>query len=444
MLRTHWDEVRARVRATEDRALCEPWLDCLRFVDGSGSSLVLAAPNRLYVEWILDNLDAVLVRHLREVLGRDCTIRYELDPSIEPTAASVADEPVLDSADAESSRLNPRQTFDTFVVGHSNQFAFAACRNVATQPARNYNPLFLFSGVGLGKTHLLQAIGNRIRELFPSQRVLYMSAEDFTNELIAAIGRRRTEDFRKKFRESCDVLLVDDIQVLATRERTQEEFVHTFNALHQAGKQIVVTGDRYPREIEGLEDRLRSRFDWGLIADIQPPDVETKVAILCRCAHAEQRTLPQDVAFFLARHCQGNVRELEGVLCRVLAMSGFHGAPLTVDFARSCLMPLLPSAPPVHEVDRIVDVVARHYRVKTADLMGNRRQKHVVEPRQLAMYFARQHTALSYPELGRRFDRDHTTVLYAVDRVSQRRQADPGYELEIQRIDKVIRDHRSS
>lgn len=439
MLRALWDEACTSVRAVEDQQLFEPWLECLRFHSATDRSIVLAAPNRLYVDWIRENLHAVLLRHLEAKAGHPIALSYELDPLLSVAAKPVVDVDATPVIDPEPTfRLNQRKTFDTFVVGNGNQFANAACRNVAEQPACNYNPLFLFGGVGLGKTHLLQAVGNRIRERDPSAHVLYMSAEDFTNELIGAIQKKRMDEFRDRFRRRCDVLLVDDIQVLATRERTQEEFVHTFNALHADGKQIVVSGDRYPKDIAGLEDRLRSRFDWGLVVDIQAPDMETRVAILQRRALEEGATLPRDVAFFIAQRCDGNVRELEGLLCRVVAFAGFHKEPITLDGARRWLSAIRPNEAPGHNVDHIVDQVARHYRVKSTDIRGKRRTKEIVEPRQLAMYFARQGTDLSYPELGRHFERDHTTVLYAVEKVECQRRADPAFELRVDGIGRSL------
>lgn len=440
MLRSTWDEVCARVRAQEDPSRYDPWLDCLHFVAADGDQLVLSTPNRLYLDWIQDNLECLIVPHLRAVTGREWRLEYRLDPSLAAGnhVPRVLSGEVGTLAEVETTRLNPRQTFESYVVGTSNQFAFAACTNVAEKPARNFNPLFLFSGVGLGKTHLLHSIGNRIRQRDPSQRVAYLSAENFTNELISSLQKKRMEDFRERYRQRCDVLLVDDIQVLGGKERTQEEFVHTFNALHQAGKQIVVTGDRYPKDIEGLEDRLRSRFDWGLVADIQPPDTETKVAILKRKADEEGISLPQDVAFFVARSLSGNVRELMGVLNRLLAMASFLAEPITVDFARRWLLGLLTVDSPRPDVDGIVDSVARHYSLRPQDIRGIRRTKQLVEPRQLAMYFARKHTDLSLPELGRNFSRDHTTVLYAIRKVEEDARRDPAFQVRIEAVEKAI------
>lgn len=443
MLRSTWDEVCARVRAEEDPFFHDPWLDRLTFVSADASQVTLATPNRLYVEWIQENLEPRLRSHIFAVTGEELEVDYVLDATVGPghsTPAGPAPAPHLapvTPAPVLASHLNHNHTFDSFVVGSGNQFASAACQNVADSPARNYNPLFLFGGVGLGKTHLLHAIGNRIRESHRSARVLYLSANDFTTELIESLRFKRMEEFREKFRNNCDVLLMDDIEFLAGKERTQEEFFHTFEALHKSGRQIVVTADRYPKDIDGLEERLRSRFDWGLVADIQPPDTETKVAILRRKADEEGMELPNDVAFFVARHANGNVRELEGTLTRLLAMSSFHAAEIDLEFARSCLGGYLQVEERQTTVESIQSGVARFFGVKVSDLTGPRRTRQVVVPRQIAMYLAREHTGLSLPEIGRSFGgRDHTTVLHAVRRVRSTRTKDASYR---SRLDGVTR-----
>jgi len=440
MLRSTWDEVCARVRSAEDPFFHDPWLDRLTFVHADEDRVTLATPNRLYVEWIQENLEPLLLNHVRAVTDQPYLIDYQLDASVGPgrgahhATQSHGSLPAVHNYD---SHLNVRHTFESFVVGSGNQFATAACQNVGDSPARNYNPLFLFGGVGLGKTHLLHAIGNRVRQRDPSARVLYLSANDFTTELINCIRFKRMEEFREKFRRNCDVLLMDDIEFLGGKERTQEEFFHTFEALHTSGKQIVITADRYPKDIQGLEERLRSRFDWGLVADIQPPDTETKVAILRRKADEESIEIPNDVAFFIARHVKGNVRELEGTLTRLLAMSSFHAAPITVEFARSSLDGYLQVEQRQTTVDTIQSGVARFFGVKVQDLKGPRRTRQVVVPRQIAMYLTREHTGLSLPEIGRRFgNRDHTTVLHAVRKVKATRGTDAGYKT---RLDGVTR-----
>ena len=436
LLRSQWDEVCARVRAKEDPFFHDPWLDRIAFVSSGQGTVVLATPNRLYADFIQENLEPRLMRYLQEVTESPWGISYELDSSLGPEQRGEevpAPEPEERPTPPPGRfRIDPRQSFESFIVGSGNQFAAAACQNVAEHPARNYNPLFIFGGVGLGKTHLLNAIGNQMLLRDPRSRIVYLSAEDFTNEMINSLRFKRMEEFREKFRRKCDALLVDDIQFLAGRERTQEEFFHTFNALHGSGKQIVVTADRYPKDIEGLEERLRSRFDWGLVADVQPPDTETKVAILKKKADEEGIEVPADVGFFIARHANSNIRELEGTLTRLLAMARFHGAPITLEFARSCLEGYLSLGEPTTSVDSILDGVARFFNVRVSDIKGPRRTKQVVMPRQIAMYLARRHTGLSLPEIGKRFGgRDHTTVIHAVRKVKRQVGEDPAFKNKV-------------
>ncbi len=448
LLRSEWDEVCARVRREEDRFFHDPWLDRLAFVKANDETVVLATPNELYCDFIKDNLEPKLIHHLRLVTHREWLISYEFEPSMEASAngpnPSLAEETVPSAAPpAPASQthfhINPNQTFTSFIVGSGNQFASAACMAVADNPARNYNPLFIFGGVGLGKTHLLNAIGNRIALNDRGARIVYLSAEDFTNEMINALRFKRMEEFRNKYRQQCDALLVDDIQFLAGRERTQEEFFHTFNALHGSGRQIVVTADRYPKDIQGLEERLRSRFDWGLVADVQPPDTETKVAILRKKADEEGMELPGDVAFFIARHANSNIRELEGTLTRLLAMSSFHAAPITLEFARRCLEGYLQVDEPTVSVESIQDGVARFFNIRLQDMKGPRRTKQLVLPRQIAMYLARKHTGMSLPEIGKRFGgRDHTTVIHALKKVNRLMDTDPPSRKKVELVARTI------
>jgi len=447
VLRSHWEEVCTRVRAHEEPACYDPWLDRISFVSSKNDTVVLATPNRLYVEWIQENLEPRLLDHLLAVTGFSYQISYELapdrpdahgaaaitSPDLQVTTGSLA--PVT----GERFRPNPRKTFESFIVGGGNQFACAACQNVADNPAQNYNPLFIFGGVGLGKTHLLNALGNRMIARDPSARVVYMSAEDFTNQMINSLRFKRMESFRERYRQGCDALLVDDIQFLAGKLQTQEEFFHTFNFLHGAGRQIVVTADRYPKDIEGLEERLRSRFDWGLVADVQPPDTETKVAILRKKSDEEGIDLPQDVAFFIARYASSNIRKLEGTLTRLLAMSSFHAAPITLDFTRNCLDGYLQVDQPAVSVDSILTGTARQFNVKVADLKGPRRTKQLVLPRQIAMWLARKHTGLSLPELGKQFGgRDHTTVMHGIRKIDRLLGEDPEFKKRLELVSRTL------
>jgi chromosomal replication initiator protein len=443
MLRSTWDEVCARVRREEDPFFHDPWLDRLSFVTSDDDTVVLATPNRLYVEWIQENLEPRLHTHIHAVTDRRVDIEYRLEAAVRNApnsngSSSFNGEFTPPGGDG-AFRLNPRQSFESFVVGNGNQFAMAACQNVAENPAINYNPLFLFGGVGLGKTHLLNAIGNVMTDRNPRARVVYLSAEEFTTELINSLRFKRMEEFREKYRRRCDALLVDDIQFLGGKERTQEEFFHTFNALHSARKQIVVTADRYPKHIDGLEERLRSRFDWGLVADIQPPDTETKVAILRKKADEEGIELPDEVGFFIARHAGNNIRELEGTLTRLLAMSSFHAAPVTLEFAKTCLDGYLQVQQATASVETIMGGVAKFFNVKLSDVKGPRRTKQLVTPRQIAMFLIRKHTSLSLPEIGKRFGgRDHTTVIHAVKKVDRESTNDPAYRNKLDLVARTL------
>jgi len=310
--------------------------------------------------------------------------------------------------------MNPRYTFDEFVVGASNQFVHAAAAAVATTPARTYNPLFIFGGVGLGKTHLLQAVGIETLKHDPTKRVMYLSSEAFMNQLITSLRQKDMNSFRMQFRNDCDVLLIDDIQFIGGKDSTQEEFFHTFNALYQSGKQIVMTSDKPPNELPGIEDRLASRFSWGLLADIQPPAVETRIAILEKKAEADGIQLHNEVALLIANCVRSNVRELEGTLIRLGAQASLLGQKLTVDFARDMLKRMNLTESRQITAERIIKLVSSHYGIKPGDIKGARRTRNISIPRQIAMYLARRHTDDSYPELGRKFGgKDHTTVMAA-------------------------------
>jgi chromosomal replication initiator protein len=310
--------------------------------------------------------------------------------------------------------LNPRYTFDEFVVGPSNQFTHAACISIANNPGTNYNPLFIFGGVGLGKTHLLQAIGLEVLRQDPRKRVVTLSSEGFMNKLITSLRQNDMNSFRTQFRDNCDVLLIDDIQFIGGKDSTQEEFFHTFNALHHAGKQIVMTSDKSPKELPGIEERLRSRFSWGLIADVQPPEIETRLAILEKKAEADGITLDKEVGMLLASSIRSNVRDLEGTLVRLSAQASLMNQPITVEMARQHLRRMNLEQDRTISVDKIITRVAEHHGITASDIRGSRRTRTISEPRQFAMYLARKLTDHSYPELGRMFGgKDHTTVLAA-------------------------------
>ncbi len=337
-----------------------------------------------------------------------------------------------------SDTLNPKYTFDTFVVGSGNRFPHAAALAAASEPAAVYNPLFLYGGVGLGKTHLMQAIGHYVLKHHPHLHVVYVSSERFTNDLINALQTKSMVEFRQRYR-SVDVLLIDDIHFVAGKESTQEEFFHTFNALYQANKQIVISSDRPPKEIPTLEDRLRSRFEWGLTADIQAPDIETRVAILRQKARNEGYSVPDEVLDFIASHIQSNIRELEGALNRVIAFSSLHQRPLSVELATEALKEILPDTQPKPvTIQRIQEIVASHFGIKVADLKGKRRSRSVTVPRQIAMYLSRELTDASLPRIGEEFGgRDHTTVMHACEKIRKDSESDAAFRTTIQ----VLIDH---
>ena len=323
-----------------------------------------------------------------------------------------------------AAQLNPRYTFDAFVAGTGNQFARAAAAAVAESPAKAYNPLFLYGGVGMGKTHLMQAIGHEMKRRQPTAAICYVSSEKFTNEMINSLRYDKMTSFRDKYR-SVDLLLIDDIQFLAQKERTQEEFFHTFNALHESLKQIVIASDRPPKELPEIEDRLRSRFEWGLIADIQPPDLETKVAILQKKAETEDQVLPTDVALFVASNIRTNVRELEGALTRLFAWCKLHGMEMSVSVAQLCLKQFIDTQVRKITIEAIQRAVAEQFGMRIADLKQKNNSRSVVVPRQIAMYLAKQMTEASLPEIGRQFgNKHHTTVMHSIGKIEDQRRAD--------------------
>jgi chromosomal replication initiator protein len=323
-----------------------------------------------------------------------------------------------------AAQLNPKYQFDSFVVGSGNQFATAASQAVAERPSKAYNPLFLYGGVGMGKTHLMHAIGHEVKRRQPHSAICYVSGEKFTNEMIDCVRYQKMTSFRDKFR-TVDVLLIDDIQFLAGKERTQEEFFHTFNALHESMKQIVIASDRPPKELADFEDRLRSRFEWGLIADIQPPDLETKVAILQKKAESEQTQLPTDVALFIASNVRTNVRELEGALVRVIAWSSMHGVEITLATTQQCLKQFIDTQVRKITIETIQRTVAENFGMRVAELKQKNNSRQIVVPRQIAMYLAKQLTEASLPEIGRQFGgKHHTTVMHSIGKIDEQRRTD--------------------
>ena len=413
-----WNSILKQIEDKLDPKELKTWFGPTRQVQldttDDASVLTVSVPSRVFADWIESRHGELLVREAAAAGFPGLEIRFE------PASADSAHVPSgALPASARSVVSNPRFTFDNFVVGSSNQFAHAAARAVAEQPSRSYNPLFLYGGVGLGKTHLMHAIAQEILLRTPDARVLYLSAERFLNELINALRFERMHDFKRRYR-SLDVLLMDDVQFIAGKDSTQEEFFHTFNALHDAQKQIVVTSDALPKEIPTLEERLRSRFEWGLIADIQPPDLEMKVAIIRKKAAAEKTEIPNDVAMYIAGTVKSNVRELEGRLNRVLAFSSLTGKPVSVELARETLRDIMGTEEHRAVPSEILKAVASHYGLRVSDMKAKSNAKPVAFPRQVAMYLCRKLTELSYPEIGRLFnDKHHSTVMHSVEKIER-------------------------
>jgi chromosomal replication initiator protein len=422
-----WNAIIARLETKLDGKELKTWFEPTRqlsFVEGPGSpALAVSVPSLVFADWITSRHGPLLSEVAAELGFPGLTIRYQPLPAPEPVPEPAA-------APAGASRgfvLNPRFTFDTFVVGPSNQFAHAAARAVGESPSRAYNPLFLYGGVGLGKTHLMHAIAHEVLNRRPDRKVLYLSGERFLNELINALRFERMHEFKQRYRE-LDVLLMDDVQFIAGKDSTQEEFFHTFNALHDAQKQIVLTSDALPKEIPTLEERLRSRFEWGLIADIQPPNLEMKVAILRKKAAAEKIEIPNDVALFIAGSVRSNIRELEGRLNRVLAFSSLSGEPVSVELARFTLKDILGTEESRAVPAEILKLVAAHYGLRVSDMKAKSNAKPIAFPRQVAMYLCRKLTGLSYPEIGRLFnDKHHSTVMHSVEKIERLVEDDPNF-----------------
>ncbi len=414
----------------------------LRPLSLTPAELRLEAPNRLVMVCVNDNYLSALRETVAEVLGpRQVVLEVsnreqgELFPNAVPR-------PLDRKALAARAALNPRYTFASFVVGASNQFAHAACRAVATQPGDHYNPLFVYGGVGLGKTHLVNAIGHHVLAKRPDAGVAYLSSDTFMTELIASLRRDKMEEFKQRFRH-VDLLILDDVQLLSGRERTQEEFFHTFNSLHEKRRQIVLTSDKVPKDIPDLEERLRNRFEWGLIADIQPPDVETRMAIVEKKAEIEGIPLGQDVAQYLAQHFSSNVRELEGSLTRLGAHASLHRRTIDVDYAREVLETLRAEKPVRVTFDAITAAVCEHFALKLGDLRSRRRSRHIAVPRQVAMYLCRRLMGTSLPRLGEMFERDHSTVFHAVEATEKRLKEDVSFQAAVEQLEQRIRHHQS-
>ena len=433
---TLWDRLLASLEGHLPPQALANWIRPARLLGYHDNRLELAVPNKFARQYIEQHYLATLQAAAANLLGARTHVVLTIDRSL---PAAPPPTPVPAPAAPTAAVLDARYTFETFVVGSSNQFAQAACLAVAEHPSAAYNPLFIYGGVGLGKTHLLHAIGHRLTQSHPQIRVQYLSTEKFTNELIGAIRYDKTQEFRQRYR-TMDLLLIDDVQFLSGKERTQEEFFHTFNDLHESRRQIVLSSDRSPKEIPEIEERLRSRFEWGLIADIQPPDFETRVAILKKKAELDRLPLPDDVAYFIATKVKSNIRELEGSLVRIRAFCTLSGRELSLDLAQEVLANIWGTDERRIAIEDIQRRVAEVFKVRPQDLRAKTRTKAVAFPRQVAMYLTRQLTSDSYADIGRGFGgKDHTTVLYAVQKIEALLQEDPKFQKTIDHIITTIR-----
>jgi chromosomal replication initiator protein len=436
MAGTVWDAVLGRIETKVNRHSYYTWFRQTSLASDDGGRLVVRVADPMVVDWLLKHYASIIDEALVEVGRPGVALEFRPDSSDIPPRESLfeapierpAPETVIDEGDpaevVDLAGLSPRYSFETFIVGASNQFAHAACRAVAEAPSRSYNPLFLYGGVGLGKTHLMHAIGHYVLTRSPNLKLTYISAERFMNEVVNAIRYDRIMEFRERYR-GVDVLLVDDIQFIVGKERTQTEFFHTFNALHDAQKQIVLSSDCPPHQISELEERLRSRFEWGLIADIQAPDLETKIAILTRKAEAEGVSLPGDVALYIAGRIKSNIRELEGSLIRLLAYASLTGRDISMGLAQEVLRDVLRSEGRTVTIDMIQKFVAEYYQLKLADLKSKNNSKSIALPRQVAMYLCKTLTPSSLPEIGKSFGgKHHSTVIHSIKKVEDLRQRD--------------------
>ena len=427
----------------------ETWIRPIRLVLIEEETISLAVPNRFFKDWLLENYFPLIQETISSVIGRSVNIQFVVGQAKEKTPSPAKKHDHKKTGEDKTVEkplkpmihpsLNPQYSFDRFVIGTCNQFAHAASMAVAEQPAKNYNPLFIYGGVGLGKTHLLNAIGLHTLYLYPETNVVYVSAEEFMNELINSIRYDRMQKFREKYR-NIDSLLIDDIQFIAGKERTQEEFFHTFNTLHDSGKQIVVTSDKFPKDIPNLENRLRSRFEWGLIADIQPPEIETKIAIIEKKSQEIHIELSGSVAQYIAAQAESNIRELEGYLIRISAYSSLTNRPINMELVKEVLKKILKQ----HEkqevtIDQILKAVSAKFNIKISDIKSHKKNKGLILPRQIAMFLARKLTECSFPDIGEKIGgRDHSTVIYANKKITREIELDPQMRKSTQEIENEI------
>jgi chromosomal replication initiator protein len=426
-----WLQVLLEVQNKVDANSFETWFEPTAFIGQEGESLYVKVPNAYFKDWLSFHYSGLINEAGKAVLGRPVEVKYIFDDAAFSFKRNSPDERRTKFGNLLNPNLNPNYSFDAFVVGNCNQFAHAAAVAVAKNPARSYNPLYIYGGSGLGKTHLMNAIGHASLQNDPRLKILYITTEKFMNDLVNHLQYGKILDFRQKYR-SIDVLIMDDIHTLGGKDRTKEEFFHTFNHLYDNQKQIVISSDCPPKEISGLEERFRSRFEWGLIADLKPPDIETRIAIIKKKAEQEGVVLPESVALFIADKVHSNIRELEGYLRRVVAYASLKGEAIEVDIARESLKDLLDSSARVVNIDKIQKLVCHTYKIKPAQLKAKNNSPKVSFPRQVAMYLAKELTDSSLPEIGKKFGgKHHTTVLHSVRKIERMRQDNPEFDKEI-------------
>jgi chromosomal replication initiator protein len=436
-----WNKSLAQIEEKVGNNIIDLWFRPIKLSQFKEQQATVEIPNRFFKDWIEDNYPDIIAESIGTILKYPVTVRYKIAEKMDPTVRKM-DMRMETRRQKLASRgiyLNPKYTFENFVIGPSNQFAHASAKAVAEAPGKTYNPLFIYGGVGLGKTHLITAIGNAVIDKKSDITVIFVSAEQFTNEVVSAIRHQKMGELKEKFR-NIDLLLLDDIHFIENKTQTQEEFFHTFNTLYERQKQIVISSDRPPKEIAAITDRLRSRFSMGLIADIQPPELETKVAILQRKAETEKIFVPEDVAYYLASKVKSNIRELEGCLIRLGAQSSLTGRPINIDMAKNILQDLIQDDEKPVTTDQIQKTVSEHFALKVSDMKAKKRTKEIAQPRQIAMYLSKQLTNLSLSDIGKNFGgKDHATVIYACKQIEEKRAKDEAFNRMIESLIRKIK-----
>jgi len=436
-----WNNSLSKIEERVGNNIIDLWFRPIKLTQLKDQQITIDIPNRFFKDWIEDNYPDIIAESLGRIMGYPVTVRFRIAEKVDPDVRKM-DMRLENRRQKLASRgiyLNPKYTFENFITGASNQFARAAARAVADAPGRVYNPLFIYGGVGLGKTHLITAIGNAVIDKKPDISVIFVSAEQFTNEVVSAIRHEKMGELKEKYRK-VDLLLLDDIHFIANKTQTQEEFFHTFNAIYERQRQIVISSDRPPKEIGAVTDRLRSRFSMGLIADIQPPELETKVAILQKKAEMEKIYIPEDVAYYLASKVKSNIRELEGCLIRLGAQASLTGNPVNTEMARNILHDLIEEDERPVTTDHIQKVVCEHFALKLSDMKAKKRTKEVALPRQIAMYLCKQMTALSLSDIGKNFGgKDHATVIYACKQIEEKKAKDEVFNRMIESLLRKIK-----